>query len=63
MLAPTGTIGLLTSIPVLCFGLAAPLASLLIARSGVPHAPNPSGSPYMSRRRRLHTSRRCSAST
>src|SRR4051812_35567437 len=30
-----GTIGLLTSIPVLCFGLAAPLASLLIARTGV----------------------------
>jgi CP family cyanate transporter-like MFS transporter len=30
-----GTVGLLTSIPVLCFGLAAPLASLLIARTGV----------------------------
>ncbi|MCZ2815137.1 MFS transporter [Modestobacter sp. VKM Ac-2984] len=34
----TGTIGLLTSIPVLCFGLAAPLASLLIARTGVHRA-------------------------
>jgi CP family cyanate transporter-like MFS transporter len=33
-----GTIGLLTSIPVLCFGLAAPLASLLIARTGVHRA-------------------------
>ena len=33
-----GTVGLLTSIPVLCFGLAAPLASLLIARSGVHRA-------------------------
>jgi CP family cyanate transporter-like MFS transporter len=30
-----GTVGLLTSIPVLCFGLAAPVASLLIARTGV----------------------------
>lgn len=34
----TGTVGLLTSIPVLCFGLAAPLASLLIARTGVHRA-------------------------
>jgi CP family cyanate transporter-like MFS transporter len=33
-----GTVGLLTSIPVLCFGLAAPLASLLIARTGVHRA-------------------------
>jgi MFS transporter, CP family, cyanate transporter len=33
-----GTIGLLTSIPVLCFGLAAPAASLLIARTGVHRA-------------------------
>jgi CP family cyanate transporter-like MFS transporter len=33
-----GTIGLLTSIPVLCFGLAAPFASLLIARTGVHRA-------------------------
>src|SRR4051812_39911706 len=33
-----GTIGLLTSIPVLCFGLAAPLASLLNARTGVHRA-------------------------
>jgi CP family cyanate transporter-like MFS transporter len=33
-----GTIGLLTSIPVLCFGLAAPVASLLIARTGVHRA-------------------------
>ncbi|MGY5884617.1 MFS transporter [Modestobacter lacusdianchii] len=33
-----GIIGLLTSIPVLCFGLAAPLASLLIARTGVHRA-------------------------
>ena len=33
-----GTIGLLTSIPVLCFGLAAPMASLLIARTGVHRA-------------------------
>src|SRR3954464_5292828 len=33
-----GTIGLLTAIPVLCFGLAAPLASLLIARTGVHRA-------------------------
>jgi MFS transporter, CP family, cyanate transporter len=33
-----GTIGLLTSIPVLCFGLAAPPASLLIARTGVHRA-------------------------
>ncbi|HEV7871546.1 MAG TPA: MFS transporter, partial [Modestobacter sp.] len=33
-----GTLGLLTSIPVLCFGLAAPLASLLIARTGVHRA-------------------------
>ncbi|KQS60048.1 hypothetical protein ASG36_03310 [Geodermatophilus sp. Leaf369] len=31
-----GTIGLLTAIPVLCFGLAAPLASAVIARTG-PH--------------------------
>jgi len=36
--ASGGTIGLLTSIPVLCFGLAAPLASLLIARTGVHRA-------------------------
>jgi CP family cyanate transporter-like MFS transporter len=33
-----GTLGLLTSIPVLCFGLAAPVASLLIARTGVHRA-------------------------
>ena len=33
-----GTVGLLTSIPVLCFGLAAPAASLLIARTGVHRA-------------------------
>ena len=33
-----GTVGLLTSIPVLCFGLAAPLASLLITRTGVHRA-------------------------
>jgi CP family cyanate transporter-like MFS transporter len=33
-----GTVGLLTSIPVLCFGLAAPLASVLIARTGVHRA-------------------------
>jgi CP family cyanate transporter-like MFS transporter len=33
-----GTLGLLTSIPVLCFGLAAPIASLLIARTGVHRA-------------------------
>jgi CP family cyanate transporter-like MFS transporter len=33
-----GTVGLLTSIPVLCFSLAAPLASLLIARTGVHRA-------------------------
>jgi MFS transporter, CP family, cyanate transporter len=33
-----GTVGLLTSIPVLCFGLAAPVASLLIARTGVHRA-------------------------
>ena len=33
-----GTIGLLTSIPVLCFALAAPVASLLIARTGVHRA-------------------------
>jgi CP family cyanate transporter-like MFS transporter len=33
-----GTVGLLTSIPVLCFGLAAPLGSLLIARTGVHRA-------------------------
>jgi CP family cyanate transporter-like MFS transporter len=33
-----GTVGLLTSIPVLCFGLAAPPASLLIARTGVHRA-------------------------
>jgi MFS transporter, CP family, cyanate transporter len=33
-----GTVGLLTSIPVLCFGLAAPFASLLIARTGVHRA-------------------------
>ena len=38
LLVGAGTIGLLTSIPVLCFGLAAPLASLLIARSGVHRA-------------------------
>lgn len=30
-----GAVGLLTGIPVLCFGLSAPLASLLIARSGL----------------------------
>jgi len=33
-----GTLGLLTSIPVLCFGLAAPPASALIARTGVHRA-------------------------
>ena len=33
-----GTAGLLTSIPVLCFALAAPAASLLIARTGVHRA-------------------------
>jgi MFS transporter, CP family, cyanate transporter len=33
-----GTVGLLTSIPVLCFGLAAPLASGLIARTGLHRA-------------------------
>jgi len=33
-----GTVGLLTSIPVLCFALAAPAASLLIARTGVHRA-------------------------
>ncbi|MEU2349464.1 MFS transporter [Modestobacter sp. NPDC049651] len=33
-----GTVGLFTSIPVLCFGLAAPVASLLIARTGVHRA-------------------------
>jgi MFS transporter, CP family, cyanate transporter len=33
-----GTVGLLTSIPVLCFGLAAAPASLLIARTGVHRA-------------------------
>jgi CP family cyanate transporter-like MFS transporter len=33
-----GTLGLLTSIPVLCFGLAAPFASALIARTGVHRA-------------------------
>jgi CP family cyanate transporter-like MFS transporter len=38
LLVGAGTIGLLTSIPVLCFGLAAPLASLLIARTGVHRA-------------------------
>ncbi|GAB7193030.1 MFS transporter [Kineococcus sp. NUM-3379] len=33
-----GTVGLLTSLPVLCFGLASPLASLVIARAGVHRA-------------------------
>jgi CP family cyanate transporter-like MFS transporter len=33
-----GTVGLLTSIPVLCFGLAAPPASWLIARTGLDRA-------------------------
>jgi MFS transporter, CP family, cyanate transporter len=32
---PVGTIGLLTGLPVLCFGLATPLASLLLARLGL----------------------------
>jgi CP family cyanate transporter-like MFS transporter len=38
LLVGAGTIGLLTSIPVLCFGLASPLASLLIGRAGVHRA-------------------------
>jgi MFS transporter, CP family, cyanate transporter len=38
-LGMSGTaVGLLTSLPVLCFGLAAPLASGVIARTGVERA-------------------------